>query len=112
MLSCVQIFLRIVSFSLLLGLISNTAATASQRIALVIGNSAYEDGRLKNPVNDAADIAQSLSNKGFDVNRILNADKRQLKDVINQFTGKSTPATRWGCFTLPVTVWKLMVRTT
>ena len=98
MLSCVQIFLRIVSFSLLLGLISNTAATASQRIALVIGNSAYEDGRLKNPVNDAADIAQSLSNKGFDVTRILNADKRQLKDAINQFTGKINTRNTVGLF--------------
>jgi uncharacterized caspase-like protein len=96
--SYLKILLRIVSISLLLGLSSNNAAIASQRIALVIGNSAYEDGRLKNPVNDAADIAQSLSNKGFDVTRILNADKRQLKDAINQFTGRINTRNTVGLF--------------
>jgi cyclophilin family peptidyl-prolyl cis-trans isomerase len=98
MLSSLQIFSRIVLTGLLLTLACNSAAIASQRIALVIGNSAYPAGRLKNPVNDAADIAQSLSNKGFEVTKILNADKRQLKGAINQFTQKINTRNTVGLF--------------
>lgn len=35
------------------------------RTALVIGNGNYTDGRLKNPVNDATDIATALKSMGF-----------------------------------------------
>lgn len=33
-------------------------AAPERRIALVIGNSAYRTGPLKNPVNDATDMAK------------------------------------------------------
>lgn len=35
-----------------------------QRIALVIGNADYKNGPLRNPVNDAYDIAKVLKKKG------------------------------------------------
>ena len=98
MLSFVQILSRIVLTCMLLTLAWSHAAIASQRIALVVGNSAYFDGRLKNPVNDAADIAQSLSDKGFEVTKILNADKRQLKGAIKQFTQKINTRNTVGLF--------------
>ena len=40
-------------------------AATEQRIALVIGNSAYSSGPLKNPVNDATDMAAMLKASGF-----------------------------------------------
>lgn len=45
------------------------------RHALVIGNAAYaEFGRLKNPVNDAADMAAALRRIGFSVELLTDAD--------------------------------------
>jgi uncharacterized caspase-like protein len=43
-------------------------AWATKRVALVVGNSAYQNvARLPNPVNDGAVIAATLKNAGFDV---------------------------------------------
>jgi len=74
-------------FLLLLMLSLGNTALAQKRIALVIGNSAYDKsiGALKNPVNDATDIAKTLSQLGFQVNRKLNATKKQMKQAISQF---------------------------
>src|SRR5260370_2499896 len=43
-------------------------ALAEKRVALVLGNSAYQNvPRLPNPVNDGAVIAATLKDAGFDV---------------------------------------------
>ena len=43
-------------------------AFAGKRVALVLGNSAYQNvPRLPNPVNDGAVIAATLKDAGFDV---------------------------------------------
>ena len=43
-------------------------AFAEKRVALVLGNSAYQNvARLPNPVNDGTVIAATLKNAGFDV---------------------------------------------
>src|SRR5438270_7169655 len=43
-------------------------AFAEKRVALVLGNSAYQNvARLPNPVNDGAVIAATLKNASFDV---------------------------------------------
>jgi uncharacterized caspase-like protein len=45
-----------------------TSASAERRVALVIGNSAYQNvPKLYNPVNDARAVAALLKNAGFDV---------------------------------------------
>ena len=44
-----------------------STAANSKRLALVIGNNAYETAPLKNPVNDARAVAQSLRERDFDV---------------------------------------------
>ena len=49
-------------------------AATEQRIALVIGNSAYSSGPLKNPVNDATDMAAALKRAGFTVTLKKNAN--------------------------------------
>src|SRR3982074_1171995 len=43
-------------------------AFAEKRVALVLGNSAYQNvAKLPNPVNDGAAIAATLKDAGFDV---------------------------------------------
>lgn len=45
-------------------------ATSEKRLALVIGNSAYENAsRLDNPVRDAKAVAVALRSMGFEVIR-------------------------------------------
>ena len=61
---------------------------ASNRTALVIGNSNYQASPLKNPVNDAKDIAAKLEILGFDVVLRTDADKRSMVDGINLFARK------------------------
>ncbi|MBN2285224.1 MAG: caspase family protein [Tissierellales bacterium] len=62
--------------------------TQPRRIALVIGNSAYETAPLKNPVNDAKDMADSLKELGFDVVYAENAGEEAMKLAILDFGKK------------------------
>lgn len=60
--------------------------TYQKRLALVIGNSAYQNGgTLKNPVNDARAMASSLQAMGFEVMRFENVTQAQMKQAINSF---------------------------
>ena len=65
------------------------AATPTNRVALVIGNSKYlEGGNLRNPINDANDMARELRNLGFEVIKVLDGDKRQMNIALDDFTSK------------------------
>ncbi len=57
----------------------------ANRIALVVGNGAYEVGPLKNPVNDARDMTAVLKSKGFKVTLLTNATQRQMEKAIGAF---------------------------
>ena len=60
-----------------------------RRLALVIGNSSYEKGSLKNPVNDANLIAESLEKLDFDVELYNNlASRDEMLDAIKDFGRK------------------------
>lgn len=61
-----------------------------RRYALIIGNSAYPKtiGVLKNPVNDATDIAKELQNSGFDVDLLTNATYGQMRAALLKFKEK------------------------
>ena len=61
---------------------------SEKRVALVIGNSTYSSGPLKNPVNDARLIAKTLKDLGFDVISRENADQNQMKIAIDEFGKK------------------------
>jgi outer membrane protein OmpA-like peptidoglycan-associated protein len=61
------------------------AASAEDRLALVIGNSSYENGVLPNPVNDARAVAESLRGVGFKVSTVLDADKPKMERGIRDF---------------------------
>src|SRR5262249_15527264 len=58
------------------------------RVALVIGNSAYKDGMLPNPVNDARDIARTLNGLGFEVIQTENQTQTEMKRAIRVFGEK------------------------
>ena len=65
-----------------------TDAQAGQRVALVIGNSAYQRvPKLSNPVNDARSVAALLRDAGFDVvESRLDLDANSLKRAMRDFT--------------------------
>jgi tetratricopeptide (TPR) repeat protein len=65
---------------------------AEKRYALVIGNSIYpkEIGMLKNPANDATDIAQELRGSNFDVQLLINATYIQIREAVRKFHEKLT----------------------
>ena len=65
---------------------SSPLVAAPARIALVIGNADYVDGKLKNPVNDAVLVTETLKAQGFQVTTLTNATKRQMKTAIRKFT--------------------------
>ena len=54
--------------------------------ALVIGNSDYRLGKLKNPVNDAKAVGSALTNLGFQVTQITNANQVNIEDAILKFS--------------------------
>jgi len=67
-----------------------TQAGGEGRVALVIGNAGYEAdiGRLKNPANDAADVAAALRALGFDLiggRAHLDVNLRQMDDLVRSF---------------------------
>ena len=53
-------------------------AATEKRVALVIGNSEYINSSLKNPVNDAKDIATKLRKHGFEVIERNNLKTKQI----------------------------------
>jgi hypothetical protein len=59
----------------------------NQRIALVMGNANYRDANnhLKNPVNDATDVASKLEKLGFKVVRSLDQTKQGMETAIADF---------------------------
>ena len=58
---------------------------AQERIALVVGNGGYEVGRLKNPVNDANDVAAALRDVGFTVTVETDITRASLRKAIREF---------------------------
>ena len=74
--------------ALLLVLVAATLAFATpqeRRVALVIGNGSYKDAPLKNPVNDASDVATALKGLGFDVTLLTDATHHQMDAAVAQF---------------------------
>jgi len=63
-----------------------------KRYALVIGNGNYgkEIGSLKNPVNDATDIATELRRSDFEVQLLTNATYIQIREAMRKFHEKLT----------------------
>ena len=62
--------------------------TNNHRTALIIGNSNYKNAPLKNPTNDAKDMAEVLKKSGFDVSLKINASQREMESAVRSFGKK------------------------
>ena len=70
-------------------MISTTPVDAAGRFALVIGNSAYTGSPpLKNPKNDAELISKTLTEVGFEVIKVIDADRRKMSRAMLDFSRK------------------------
>jgi uncharacterized caspase-like protein len=68
-------------------------AAQGRRLALVIGNGAYADAaKLANPANDARLIARNLKSLGFDVMEGIDADRRRLRQLRDDFLRSAATA--------------------
>ncbi|MGE4264686.1 MAG: caspase family protein [Desulfovibrio sp.] len=69
----------------LMGQPHTAQAAGENRTALVIGNSAYKSAPLKNPANDARDMAQALKALGFDVTLLVDANHQKMESAVRDF---------------------------
>ncbi len=90
---------RFFSCVLLLGSVSLTWAQNGDRIALVVGNSAYPKAPLMNPRNDAQAMAKLLRQAGFTVDQQMDTSQAQLSEAAARF-GKAIkdPKVKFGLF--------------
>src|SRR5262252_2251909 len=84
-----------VIFVVLLGLLAGAGiapalAQQNERVALLIGNSAYPDAEapLRDPVNNARNLADELRRNGFEVEVGENLTKDAMRAAIDRFYGK------------------------
>jgi hypothetical protein len=73
--------------------VAPTVAAAPGRTALVIGNAAYSEdiGSLKNPGNDATDMAATLRQLGFVVTLVQDASHQRMAEVVEDFSRQLRP---------------------
>ena len=68
------------TIALLVLMLLAAGAHAEKRVALVVGNSAYQhSGTLTNPTNDATDVAAALKKLGFQVLDAFNNAARPVR---------------------------------
>jgi hypothetical protein len=69
------------------------SVAASDRYALVIGNAKYPDAEapLKEPINDARDVADELKRDGFNVDIGENLTGEQMRRAFDRLYGKIKP---------------------
>ena len=67
-------------------------AVLDRRVALVIGNSAYPNAVLANPVFDADLVSASLRKVGFDVMEVKDADFAKFDAALTRFAAKEEGA--------------------
>ena len=73
--------------TLALGSIAPAAAKAERRVALVIGNAAYQHATpLKNPIRDAEKVSATLRTLDFDVTVVTDADKIAMEQALRRFS--------------------------
>lgn len=76
-----------------LGIASNLTFAQEQRMALVIGNSQYQNlPQLRNPANDAETMSKALANLGFTVFLANNLKHSELVRALGIYSKKSQKA--------------------
>src|SRR5262245_65237710 len=82
-----RVFHSGLSIICLLMLCATALAAPQRRIALVIGNAAYgELGILRNPVNDASDMAAMLQQLKFEVTLLRDVGLRAMHEAVDTFS--------------------------
>jgi|GEM_PF-1322060 len=71
----------VASFAMIVLGFGLAAQTGGPRYALVIGNGAYKGGlaQLKNPLNDASDVAAAFKRLGYQVELLIDADEPAME---------------------------------
>lgn len=75
----------------LLGLAVLAQNAMAARVALVIGNAAYKESPLKNPVNDARDMSAKLKELGFTVITKENLKRKEIPATLKAFRSQIKP---------------------
>jgi formylglycine-generating enzyme required for sulfatase activity len=75
----------------LIVMIPTVRASEPPRVALVIGNSGYQQQPLRNPVNDARDMAARLRTLGFEVVERSDLRMRQIGGTLREFRSRLKP---------------------
>jgi lipoprotein NlpI len=86
--------IRVLLLSLLLSVSSAVPSLAAgERLALVIGNAKYPDAEapLREPINDARDVADELKRDGFTVEIGENLNGDQMRRAFDKLYGKIKP---------------------
>ena len=81
---------HLIAWCLLIGtVVTALPATAAKRVALVIGNSAYQNaGPLPNPINDSRAVADALRRLDFVVIEAEDQDKTGMQKLLGKFREK------------------------
>ncbi len=82
---CPRLFTALAAALLLACAHAPSPALAAGRVALVIGNAAYPTAPLKNPVNDATDMAAALGKLGFEVTLLQDASMQRMEEAVRAF---------------------------
>ncbi len=78
---------------------STSSVLAETRVALVIGNGDYQSGsKLDNPVNDADLMTKTLRGAGFDVTRVVNANRFEMRKAMLDYSRRLTNSNTIGVF--------------
>jgi hypothetical protein len=73
--------------------LSPACLRAAERVALVIGNNAYQNGNvLANPVNDAEAVGEALKAAGFSVTTTTDASLEKMERAVLNFKKEATGA--------------------
>lgn len=64
---------------------------SEHRVALVVGNAAYRDSPLRNPVNDARAMRDKLKGMGFEVAYFENLQTKQVGSAMREFRNLIRP---------------------
>lgn len=90
-------FSYLVAVPILLSMFPQTGNSQTEdtrkRIALVIGNGAYQNAAaLPNPTNDASDVGAALARLGFDVKLILDGKSDRIRAAVDEFNALAASA--------------------
>ena len=86
--TCTRHAVTSIVVTIVLAITSVSVSAAPRKVALVIGNSAYAEAPLRNPVNDARAMARTLRELGFDVIERVDATQKEMNRAVTAFGEK------------------------